>query len=63
MYGAHLLHMSARWIVVGGVLLVGVGMLSGVNATPERSFGIAYDQSGVVTTFSSFRFPELSQPI
>jgi len=29
-YGAHLMHMPARWIVVGAVVLLGMGILSGV---------------------------------
>ena len=28
MYGAHLMHIPAHWIVVGGVVLLGVGILS-----------------------------------
>ncbi len=35
-YGAHLMHMPTRWIVVGAVVLLGVGILSGVKATRQR---------------------------
>ncbi|MGB2638344.1 MAG: hypothetical protein WBL56_12975 [Candidatus Acidiferrum sp.] len=35
-YGAFLLHIPAHWIVVGGIVLVGAGILSGVKATRQR---------------------------
>jgi hypothetical protein len=35
-YGAHLLHMPAHWIVVGAVVLLGLGILSGVKATRQK---------------------------
>ena len=35
-YGAHLMHLPAHWIVVGAIVLVGVGILSGVKATRQR---------------------------
>ena len=35
-YGAYLVHMPARWIVVGAVVLLGVGILSGVKATRQK---------------------------
>ena len=35
-YGAHLVHMPAHWIVVGAVVLLGVGILTGVKATRQR---------------------------
>ena len=35
-YGAHLLHVSAHWIVVGAIVLLGLGVLSGVKATRQR---------------------------
>jgi len=35
-YGAHLAHMPTRWIVVGAVVLLGIGILSGVKATRQR---------------------------
>jgi len=36
MYGAHLMHMPTRWIAVGGIILIGVGILSGVKATRQK---------------------------
>jgi hypothetical protein len=36
MYGAHLMHMPAHWIVVGAIVLLGVGILSGVKATRQK---------------------------
>lgn len=36
MYGAHLMHMPTPWIVVGGIVLLGVGILSGVKATRQK---------------------------
>jgi hypothetical protein len=35
-YGAHLAHMPTRWIVVGAVVLLGLGILSGVKATRQK---------------------------
>jgi hypothetical protein len=35
-YGAHLAHMPGRWIAVGAIVLLGVGILSGVKATRQR---------------------------
>ena len=35
-YGAHLLHVPAHWIVVGAIVLLGLGVLSGVKATRQR---------------------------
>ena len=35
-YGAHLMHMPARWIVVGAGVLLGMGILSGVKATRQK---------------------------
>ena len=35
-YGAHLIHVPPHWIVVGAVVLLGVGILSGVKATRQR---------------------------
>jgi hypothetical protein len=36
MYGAFLVHMPGHWIVVGTIVLVGVGILTGVKATRQR---------------------------
>lgn len=35
-YGAYLMHVPARWIVVGAVVMLGIGILSGVKATRQR---------------------------
>lgn len=35
-YGATLLHMPARWIVVGAIVLAGLGIITGVKATRPR---------------------------
>jgi hypothetical protein len=35
-YAAHLVHMPAHWIFVGAVVLIGIGILSGVKATRQR---------------------------
>ncbi len=35
-YAAHLVHMPGHWIVVGAVILLGVGILSGVKATRQK---------------------------
>ena len=35
-YGAHLVHIPTHWIVVGAVVLLGVGILSGVKATRQK---------------------------
>jgi hypothetical protein len=32
-YGAHLAHVPSRWIAVGAIVLIGMGILSGVKAT------------------------------
>jgi len=34
--GAHLLHVPPRWIGVGVVILVGLGVVTGVTATRNR---------------------------
>ncbi|HSP69428.1 MAG TPA: hypothetical protein VLN48_16995, partial [Bryobacteraceae bacterium] len=34
--GAHMLHMPPRWIGVGVVILVGLGIVTGVTATRNR---------------------------
>jgi uncharacterized membrane protein len=35
-YGAYLVHMPTHWIVVGAIVLLGVGILSGVRATRQK---------------------------
>lgn len=35
-YAAYLLHIPAHWILVGAVVLVGVGILTGVKATRQK---------------------------
>jgi uncharacterized membrane protein len=35
-YAAHLMHMPAHWIAVVAIVLVGVGILSGVKATRQK---------------------------
>jgi uncharacterized membrane protein len=35
-YGAYLVHMPTHWIVVGAIVLLGVGMLTGVKATRQK---------------------------
>ena len=35
-YAAHLVHMPMHWIVVGAVVMIGIGILSGVKATRSR---------------------------
>jgi len=35
-YGAHLMHIPTHWIVVGAIVLLGIGILSGVKATRQK---------------------------
>jgi len=35
-YGAHLMHIPAHWIVAGTLVLLGLGVLSGVKATRQK---------------------------
>jgi uncharacterized membrane protein HdeD (DUF308 family) len=35
-YAAYLLHMPTRWIVVSAVILLGIGILTGVKATRQK---------------------------
>jgi len=35
-YGATLAHVPTQWIVVGSVVLVGLGIVSGVKATRQK---------------------------
>ncbi|MGA7697538.1 MAG: hypothetical protein WCA76_21105 [Candidatus Sulfotelmatobacter sp.] len=38
-YGACLMHIPAHWIVVGALVLVGLGILTGVKATRQKDSG------------------------
>jgi cadmium resistance protein CadD (predicted permease) len=35
-YGASLMHIPTHWIVVGGLVLVGIGILTDVKATRQK---------------------------
>ena len=35
-YGASLMHIPTHWIVVGGLVLVGIGILTGVKPTRQK---------------------------
>ena len=35
-YGAYLVHMPTHWIVVGAIVLLGVGIVTGVKATRQK---------------------------
>ncbi len=35
-YGAHLMRVPAHWIVMGAIVMLGLGVLSGVKATHQR---------------------------
>jgi hypothetical protein len=35
-YGALLLHVAPQWIAVGAVLLLGIGILTGVKSTRQK---------------------------
>ena len=35
-YGAHLMHVPAHWIAVGAIVLLGLGILTGVKATRQK---------------------------
>jgi hypothetical protein len=38
-YGAFLMHMPTHWILVGALVLVGLGILTGVKATRQKDSG------------------------
>ena len=38
-YGAVLLHVLPQWIVVGSVVLLGIGVLTGVRAARQKDSG------------------------
>jgi uncharacterized membrane protein len=35
-YAAYLMHLPARWIVVGAIILVGMGIVTGVKNTRQK---------------------------
>jgi hypothetical protein len=35
-YGAYLMHVPAHWIAVGAIVLLGIGIVSGVTATRQK---------------------------
>ena len=35
-YGAHLLHVPTQWTVMGALVVLGIGILSGVKATRQK---------------------------
>jgi hypothetical protein len=35
-YGAYLMHVPAHWIAVGAIILLGLGILTGVKATRQK---------------------------
>ena len=38
-YGAYLLHVPAHWILVGAIVMLGFGILTGVKATRQKDPG------------------------
>jgi hypothetical protein len=35
-YAAHLVHMPTHWIIVGAIIMIGLGIISGVKATRQK---------------------------
>jgi hypothetical protein len=35
-WGAHMMHLPGHWIAVGAVILIGVGILTGVKNTRQK---------------------------
>lgn len=35
-YAAHLMHVPTHWIVVGAIVLLGLGIVTGVKATRQK---------------------------
>jgi hypothetical protein len=35
-YGAHLMHVPTHWIAVGAIVLLGIGIVSGVQNTRQK---------------------------
>jgi protein-S-isoprenylcysteine O-methyltransferase Ste14 len=36
MYAAHLMHVPSHWMISGGIVLAGIGLLSAVKATRQK---------------------------
>jgi hypothetical protein len=36
LYAAHLMHMPSHWMIAGGIVMIGIGLLSAVKATRQR---------------------------
>jgi hypothetical protein len=36
LYVAHLMHMPSHWMIAGGIVLTGIGLLSAVKATRQK---------------------------
>ena len=39
-YGAHLAHVPTHWIAVGAIVLVGLGIVSGVTHTRDKDSAV-----------------------
>lgn len=35
-YGAHLMHVPPHWIAVGAIVLLGIGIVTGVQSTRQK---------------------------
>lgn len=35
-YAAYLVHAPTHWIIVGAIVFLGIGVLTGVKATPQK---------------------------
>ncbi|HVS88272.1 MAG TPA: hypothetical protein VHF01_08620 [Candidatus Acidoferrum sp.] len=35
-YGAYLMHVPAHWIAVGAIILLGIGIVTGVRSTRQK---------------------------
>ena len=35
-YGAHLMHLPPHWIAVGAIVLLGIGIVTGVQSTRQK---------------------------
>ncbi|HEY0794841.1 MAG TPA: hypothetical protein VGD64_03590 [Acidisarcina sp.] len=36
LYGAHLMHMPQRWIIVGALVMIGLGVVTAVKNTRQK---------------------------